>query len=111
MFEALLLIANLAYKEPVDPACSYPEGLLTQALQEEPRPNTIIEGEKIKGFFANMAANGWMVQVHKIDKIVIVDAKKTDPSAKDNVWVYFLFEGCIMDREPMAKDIVEELLK
>lgn len=110
-----LVAALFLFVQPAQAAMecdTTPESKIVQTIQDEPNKLIkILEGHDLELFFVNMVNSGYMVgTLPGIDKIYIVDAGKRQGYTTDNVWLFFIQDGCLIASIPATKSIVLGLL-
>lgn len=68
---------------------------------------TILEGDRLAAFISGLTLRGYMIGVLPyVDHIYIVDAGKLPGYTTDNVWLYFVQDGCLIYALPASKAII-----
>lgn len=113
LLHAIILAIGLAATPVIAAECDTATDLQIQdAIKAEPQKLIkILEGEELAAFFANMIKQGYMVgSLQLVDKVYIVEAGKLPGYTTDNVWLFFVQDGCLIRAIPASKDIIMGLL-
>lgn len=88
------------------------EEAINAAIQSEPqRLVKVLEGAELMTFISKLQSSGYMTgTLPAVDRIYIVDAGKLEGYTTDNVWLFFVQDGCLLGAIPATKSIIMELL-
>ena len=71
----------------------------------------VLAGQDLAGFLSALTANGYLIgTLENVDHIYIVDAGKRPGYTSDNVWLFFVQEGCLIRAIPASKSVVVAML-
>ncbi len=89
------------------------EEAIQQAIKAEPSKLVkMLEGKELVSFVSHLTHNGYLIGViAQVDRIYIVDAGKLPGYTSDNVWLFFVQDGCLISAIPAWKPVIEGLLK
>lgn len=89
-----------------------PESEIQKAIADDPsRLVRVLKGDDLQTFFANMSNRGYLIgQLDKVDAVYIVDAGKLTGYNEDNVWLFFVFDSCLIKAIPASKSVIMEML-
>jgi len=112
MLRALLLL-TLLVSQPVfaaDCSTTTEEKIQQTVTEEHDKVIAVLDGDKLNLFLAALANNGYLVGKLEIDRIYIADAGKLPGYTSDNVWLFFIKDGCLLVAIPATKSIIMGLL-
>lgn len=111
MILALMLALQLAASSPMQ-CDTTTETALKQAISDEPsRLVRVLDGKDLQVFVSSLISHGYLTgSINLVDRIYIVDAGKRPGYTADNVWVFFVQDGCLIAAIPATKSIIVEIL-
>lgn len=89
-----------------------PESRILEVIQEQPdKLVRVLEGSALELFLAALTNHGYLTgTLDHLDRIYIVDAGKKPGYTTDNVWLFFVYEGCLIKAIPASKSTILGLL-
>ena len=107
----LLFVAHLFFASASE-CDTATEDTLKQAISEEPtRLVRTLDGQDLATFISNLTLHGYLVgSISDVDRIYIVDAGKRPGYTTDNVWLFFMQDGCVIAKVAAMKSIIVGLL-
>lgn len=93
-------------------ACDITEDSIKILIASEPsRLVRVLEGNDLTHFLIAAQREKYLIGMISAERVYIVDAGSTEPShAPDNVWMYFILDGCMATAIPGEKSIIMGLL-
>lgn len=88
------------------------ESRILEVIKEEPdKFIKVLDGHELELFLAALSNHGYLTgTLDKLDRIYIVDAGKKPGYTTDNVWLFFVYDGCLIKAIPATKSVILSLL-
>lgn len=89
-----------------------PESRILEVIKEQPdKFIRVLDGNDLALFLAALTAHGYLTgTLEKLDRIYVVDAGKKPGYTVDNVWLFFIYDGCLIKAIPATKSVIMGLL-